>query len=93
MDRYIRAYLEAQPDGSAQLQEMLAAGNTKGLALVAHSLRPQNSIMGAQACLDALDAIEQNARQDHLHSCAGPVAKFVQLQEAVTAELRTYLAQ
>ncbi|MBP8823069.1 MAG: hypothetical protein KBH07_05460 [Flavobacteriales bacterium] len=93
MERYIRAYMDAQPDGMAQLKEMLANGDARGVAVVAHSLRPQSTFMGAEVVLEVLTTIEQHARSDDLAACAAPIATLEVLQMAVTAELRAFLDQ
>lgn len=91
MVRYIQAYLEAQPDGLLQLQEKLADRDAEGLALVAHSLRPQTAFMGADTLLEQLAAVEELARTEGPEACAAPLAAIGVLQAEVMSELRAYL--
>lgn len=93
MVRYIQAYLEAQPDGLVQLQERLAVRDAEGLALVAHSLRPQTAFMGADSLLGQLAAVEELARTTGPEACAAHLAAIGVLQAEVISELHAYLVE
>ncbi|MBP6697377.1 MAG: hypothetical protein KA175_07155, partial [Flavobacteriales bacterium] len=70
------------------LQALQAAGDADGLAVAAHSLRPQVNYMGAQRLFDLLTSIEQQARTDGAGACADQVKEALALNEKVMAELR-----
>src|SRR5262245_30412690 len=92
MERYIRAYLVSSPASIAQLTEQLNAGDADQLALVAHSLRPQATYMGAHGVLALLTSIEECARAKGTASCSAFVNELLALTERVNAELRAHLA-
>ena len=93
MEKYIRMYLEASPGLFADLALKAAAGDADGLAIAAHSLRPQVNYMGAHHLFETLTAIEQKARGEGTAACAELIARLPGMNERVVEELRTALAQ
>jgi HPt (histidine-containing phosphotransfer) domain-containing protein len=91
MERYIRMYLEAAPSLFQQLMDKATEGDAEGLAIAAHSLRPQVNYMGAQRLFDLLTAIETCARQQGADACGPLVAQLPGSNEGVMAELRSAL--
>jgi HPt (histidine-containing phosphotransfer) domain-containing protein len=89
MEKYVRMYLDASPGLFAQLVEKAVSGDAEGLAVAAHSLRPQVNYMGAQMLFDLLTAIEVKAREAGTAACAEMVAQLPALNERVMAALRT----
>lgn len=92
MDKYIAIYLNGAPGLFAALGECLNAGNGDGLAVAAHTLRPQVNIMGAQRLLGLLTAIEEQARAEGPAACAAPVNEAIALNALVMDELRAWLS-
>jgi len=88
MAKYIGMYVQGAPDLFARLQALQSAGDADGLAVAAHSLRPQVNYMGAQRLFDLLASIEQQARADGAAACAEQVNEALALNEKVMAELR-----
>jgi len=88
MEKYARIYLEGAPGLFAQLEECLDTGNGEGLAVTAHTLRPQVNFMGAQSLLDLLTATEERARKTGAADCAELVGQARSLHEQVMTELR-----
>ncbi len=93
MGKYIGMYLQAAPGLFQSLQERMEHGDGEGLAVAAHSLRPQVNYMGAQVLFDLLTAIEFRARGDGAMACAAEVREALALNENVMAELREQLGQ
>lgn len=93
MEKYIRMYIDASPGLFADLAVKATAGDADGLALAAHSLRPQVNYMGAQHLLEALTMIEQKARAEGTAACAELIARLPGMNETVMAELRSALGQ
>lgn len=91
MEKYIRMYLDASPRLFADLAAKAAAGDADGLALAAHSLRPQVNYMGAHQVFEALTLIEEKARAEGTVACADLIAQLPGMNENVMAELRTAL--
>jgi HPt (histidine-containing phosphotransfer) domain-containing protein len=91
MEKYIRMYLDASPGLFGQLAGKVATGDAEGLAVTAHSLRPQVNYMGAQKLFDLLTVIEQRARLEGAVACASQVTEACALNENVMAELRSAL--
>jgi HPt (histidine-containing phosphotransfer) domain-containing protein len=87
MEKYIRMYVDGTPDLFAKLRACVSAGDAEGLAVTAHSLRPQVNYMGAQTLFDLLTDIEQRARAEGAASCARSVEECMALNEKVIAEL------
>lgn len=90
--QYIRLYVEGSPALFAALADRLQAGDGEGLALAAHSLRPQVHYMGAQALLELLTALEERARAEGAAACAASVAEALRCNEQVLTALREHLA-
>ncbi len=88
MEKYIGMYLQGAPDLFTRLQALQAAGDGEGLAVAAHSLRPQVNYMGAQGLFDLLTSVEQQARAEGAAACADQVTEALALNEKVMAELR-----
>ena len=93
MEKYIRMYLDASPGLFADLAAKAAAGDVDGLALAAHSLRPQVNYMGAHQVFETLTRIEQNARAEGAAACAELIARLPGMNESVLDELRAALGQ
>lgn len=91
MEKYMQMYVQGAPDLFAKLKVLFEAGDAEGLAVAAHSLRPQVNYMGAQGLFDLLTSIEQVARANGANACAGRVAEALTLNEHVLAELRAQL--
>jgi hypothetical protein len=92
MEKYIRMYLSTATTSFAQLGERLSADDAAGLALVAHSLRPQVIHMGARTVIDKLAAIEQCARTEGTAACKPLIDEVLALSAQVDAELRSQLS-
>lgn len=93
MEKYIRLYLDGSPGLFANLALKAAAGDAYGLALAAHSLRPQVNYMGAHQVFEALTAIEQKARAEGVAACAELIDRLPGMNERVVEELRSALGQ
>lgn len=91
VEQTIRMDLEASPGLFADLALKAAAGDADGLALAAHSLRPQVNYMGAQHLFEALTAVEQKARAEGVAACAELIARSPGMNANVMAELRSAL--
>ena len=91
MEKYIQMYLHGAPGLFAKLTALLNAGDSEGLAVAAHSLRPQVNYMGAQGIFDLLTLIEENARTNGATACAVQVNEALSLNEMVMTELRACL--
>jgi HPt (histidine-containing phosphotransfer) domain-containing protein len=91
MEKYIRMYIDASPGLFADLAVKAASGDANGLALAAHSLRPQVNYMGAQHLFDTLTTIEQKARAEGTEACAELIAQLPGMNESVLDELRAAL--
>ena len=89
MEKYIRMYLAASPALFAALATKADAGDAEGLAVAAHSLRPQVNYMGAQELFDTLTAIEQRARAKGVDACKELLERLTGMNDAVMAELRS----
>lgn len=88
MAKYARMYLDGAPALFAQLEERMNAGDAEGLAIAAHTLRPQVNYMGAQALFSLLTAIEEAARTHGAMACAAQVQEARACHEQVMAALR-----
>ena len=93
MEKYIRMYLDGAPGLFAKLEDRLKAGDGEGLAVAAHSVRPQVNYMGAQRLFDLLTRIEEQARTAGPAACAVDVNGALSLNAIVMAELRTELSR
>lgn len=91
MEKYIQMYLQGAPGLFAKLTAFLSAGDSEGLAVAAHSLRPQVNYMGAQRIFDLLTVIEEKARTNGAAACAVQVNEVLALNEMVMTELRAQL--
>lgn len=91
MEKYIRMYLQGAPDLFANLNVLVVAGDGEGLAVAAHSIRPQVNYMGAQALYDLLSILEQVARAEGAAACVAHVNEALALNEQVMAALRAQL--
>lgn len=91
MEKYISMYLQGAPDLFAKLETLCAMGDGDGLAVAAHSLRPQVNYMGAHRIFDLLTVIEQQARTQGAAACAAQVSEALSLNEMVMTELRGQL--
>lgn len=91
MEKYIQMYLHGAPDLFAKLEAFLSAGDSEGLAVAAHSLRPQVNYMGAQRIFDLLTTIEQLARTQGAAACTAHVNEALSLNERVMTGLRACL--
>lgn len=91
MEKYIRLYIDVSPGLFADLAVKAAAGDADGLALAAHSLRPQVNYMGAHQVFEALTTIEQKARTEGTAACAELIARLPGMNERVVDELRAAL--
>ncbi|MCO5274314.1 MAG: Hpt domain-containing protein [Flavobacteriales bacterium] len=87
MEKYIRLYLQGAPGGFALMEERLGADDAEGLAVAAHSLRPQANYMGAQRLFDLLTEIEALARNKGASACTAQVKEAVELNRLVLEEL------
>jgi HPt (histidine-containing phosphotransfer) domain-containing protein len=87
MERYIRMYLEASPTLFEQLMDKATQSDAEGLAIAAHSLRPQVNYMGAHRLFDLLTEIESNARQQGTAICGPLVVRSLEMNALVMAEL------
>ncbi|MEO8591042.1 MAG: Hpt domain-containing protein [Flavobacteriales bacterium] len=88
MEKYVQLYLQGAPALFANLDRALRAGDGEGLAVAAHSLRPQVNYMGAQRLFDLLTALETCARVEGASACADQVRECTALNGKVMAELR-----
>jgi HPt (histidine-containing phosphotransfer) domain-containing protein len=88
MEKYVMMYLQGAPALYARLTEMLEARDAEGLAVVAHSLRPQVHFMGAQHLLDRLTNLENLARTEGAGACSDLVKEVIGLNGNVMAELK-----
>ena len=93
MEKYIRLYIDAAPGLFADLAAKAAAGDADGLALAAHSLRPQVNYMGAHQVFETLTTIEEKARAEGIAACAELIARLPGMNERVVEELRSALGQ
>lgn len=93
MEKYVRIYLDGAPALFAKLRERLAANDSEGLALAAHSLKPQVNYMGSQGLFDLLAAIEVQAQNSGATNCAQFVEEAFTAQVGVVAELQAWLSQ
>ncbi len=91
MEKYMQMYLQGAPDLFAKLSSLFEAGDAEGLAVAAHSLRPQVNYMGAQGLFDLLTSIEQVARTEGAAACADAVKEALALNDLVLSELRGQL--
>lgn len=91
MEKYVQMYLHGAPDLFAKLSGLFEAGDAEGLAVAAHSLRPQVNYMGAQGLFDLLTSIEQVARTEGTSACARKVKEALALNELVLSQLRAQL--
>lgn len=92
MERYVNMYIQGSP---ALFQDLLAkveAGDAEGLAVAAHSLRPQVNYMGAQRVFDLLTAIESEARTKGTTACGSKVQECIAFNGSVVTELQDWLA-
>jgi hypothetical protein len=90
MERYVTMYLQGSPALFTDLVAKLEAGDSEGLAMAAHSLRPQVNYMGAQQVFDLLTGIEADARAKGTAACVEAVRECQRLNEAVIAELNAW---
>ena len=93
MERYVHMYLEGAP---ALFQDLVAkqeAGDAEGLAVAAHSLRPQLNYMGAQRVFDLLTLVETEARVQGAAACRAKVDECVELNAKVMDELRAWVGE
>ncbi|MBK6830927.1 MAG: Hpt domain-containing protein [Flavobacteriales bacterium] len=88
MEKYIRMYLDASPGLFADLAAKAGSGDAEGLAVAAHSLRPQVNYMGAQGLFDTLTTIEGLARAEGIEGCKELVDRLPGMNAEVIAELR-----
>jgi HPt (histidine-containing phosphotransfer) domain-containing protein len=86
---WITTYLEEGPEQFKALAACLANSDTKGLAAVAHDLRPTAHYLGAARMLELSKALGEQARTAGAGSCKELVEELVALGAAVHAELRT----
>ena len=93
MEKYILIYLDGAPELFAKLKSLLLADDAEGLAMAAHSLRPQVNYMGAQRLFDLLTDIEQRARNEGAAGCTTQVDECLLLNETIMAELQLRLGQ
>lgn len=91
MERYVNMYLQGSPAMFQDLKAKMDAGDAEGLAVSAHSLRPQVNYMGAQRLFDLLTEIEQRARAEGAAACSSAVNEALAMNEQVSAELRAQL--
>lgn len=91
MEKYIRMYLDGTPALFAKLVEQCAAGDAEGLAVSAHSLRPQVNYMGSQQLFDLLKEIELRARAEGAAACSAAVNDALALNERIGTELCAWL--
>ena len=91
MLKYIQMYLHGAPGLFAKLKELLSTGDNEGLAVAAHSLRPQVNYRGAQRIFDLLTLIEDRARTHGATACPAQVDEALGLNELVMTELRAQL--
>lgn len=91
MEKYIRMYLSGSPSLFAKLEEHLHAGDGEGLAVAAHSMRPQVNYMGAQHLFDLLTETEARARERGATACAAQVKEALELNVLVMEELEASL--
>jgi len=92
MEKYIGIYLHGAPAGFALMEERMHAGDGDGLAVAAHSMRPQANYMGAQHLFDLLTEIEALARNKGTTACTAQVKEAVELNRLVLEELKDSLA-
>ena len=92
MERYVRMYLQGAPAMFQTLLSRLDAGGAEGLAIAAHSLRPQVNYMGAQCLFALLSAIETEARPNGASASRGSVLECLAMNTQVVAELDAWLA-
>ncbi|HRO40984.1 MAG TPA: hypothetical protein PLV70_03615 [Flavobacteriales bacterium] len=88
MEKYIGIYLNGAPAGFALMEERMHAGDSEGLAVAAHSLRPQVNYMGAQRLFNLLTEIEALARDKGASACGAQVKEAVELNRLVLEELK-----
>ncbi len=93
MERYVNLYLNGSPEMFAELLANVEASDAEGLAVAAHSLRPQVNYMGAQRLFDLLTTIETDARAHGAAACRGMVDECAELNAVVLAELRAWSGQ
>ena len=84
-------YFDGSPGLFADLEAKAAAGDANGLAIAAHSLRPQVNYMGAHHLFETLTTVEQKARADSTVACAGSIAQLPDMNGKVMDELRSAL--
>ncbi len=90
MTRYVGMYLEGAPAMFDRLAGLQEAGDTDGLVVAAHSLRPQVHYMGAQALFDLLTVVETRARAEGAAACREAVPAAIALNATVMDELRSW---
>jgi HPt (histidine-containing phosphotransfer) domain-containing protein len=93
MERYVHMYLEGAPALFHDLVARLEAGDAEGLAVAAHSLRPQVNYMGAQRVFDLLTKVETEARAQGTAACRAMVNECVDLNAKVMDDLRAWLGE
>lgn len=91
MERYVNMYIQGSPAMFADLGSKLAAGDAEGLAIVAHSLRPQVNYMGATRLFDLLTTIETMARAEGAAACTELVKDGQALNRSAIQELTGWL--
>ena len=92
MERYVNMYIQGSPALFQDLLTKVEAGDAEGLAVAAHSLRPQVNYMGAQQVFDRLAAIEHDARSLGAAACRDNVLECVRSNAGILDELRAWLA-
>jgi HPt (histidine-containing phosphotransfer) domain-containing protein len=64
MTKYITMYLNTSPEAFDKMQENIADGSWKELAVNVHSLKPQVEFMGVVGLKEVLIEIENKVRED-----------------------------
>lgn len=69
LNRYIKLYLDVVPETFARMEENIATEDWQGLAINAHSLKPQADYIGHSQLKDVLVEIELAVKNSSVKAC------------------------
>lgn len=88
---WVELYLEEAPGYFKNVENGLAAHDTKALACAVHELRPQAHYLGAPKLLELLVVIGKTAQNEGAEACSATVAELLSVAERIELELREHL--
>ncbi len=88
---WVELYLEEAPGYFKNVENGLAAHDTKALVCAAHELRPQAHYLGAPKLLELLVVIGNTAHNEGADACSAAVAELLSVAERIESELREHL--